>query len=258
MRSGGKIGPRIAGIVGDEITRRKVAILPHAQRVAVGALNTFMDGIGAEARRTGGDLYDLLLAADGLPGWARRMFEFGRRGHGQWSALMSHSILNGGVAQSVFTVFNNELAPAVYSILRANPNGLIDIGTAAAAVARRIVSHDDGAKEAVYQGLDGRRFDQLVRMAQSTPSPADGLDMLRRGIVNTDTVSDIFRDAGLRDDWWSGTSSWRKWNSRRINWPHWSPSACSPRKRRHRWLPRVAWSTRTFTSWSWATGNLRA
>ena len=202
MHSGGKIGPRIAGIVGDEITRRKVAILPHAQRVAVGALNAFMDGIGAEARRTGGDLYDLLLAQDGLPAWARRMLEFGRRGHGQWAALMSHSILNGGVSQSVFALINNELAPVIQNAIAANPQGLLDVGTLAQGVARRIIDRRHAESDASKQGISFSAFDHMVHLAQTTPALADALDMLRRGIVNTDTVSDIFRDAGLRDDWW--------------------------------------------------------
>lgn len=69
------------------------------------------------------------------------------------------------------------------------------------AVIRNIVTQDQGAHEASFAGVDGARFDQLVKLAGNAPDPTSLAVGLRRKLIDAATYDRGIRQGRLRDEW---------------------------------------------------------
>lgn len=200
-RVGARIGPRIAKLVADASIYTRMRMGPHNTRLAVHAVNEFLEQVSAEHQEHGAELWGKLTESDVAPEWARRVFGFLANGKGQWSALLGHAVVSAGVGTGLYALFNNELADVTGAIIATNPQAKIDPILVAQLVAQRKADRGHGAREAAFQGINGARFDQLVEFFTGSPSPDVAISLFRRGRIDEATMQHAFRDAMLDDRW---------------------------------------------------------
>jgi len=188
-RLGSKLGPRVAMLVSQSIvwTHTRLAKAKHA--VAMAVFHSMSDEISNEVHTTLGNVFAALHAAlpDDSP--AKPAVRFMHEETGQLSALAGTGLQASGLLSSIATIMNNELAPAVYDTVRSNPHMLPDIGTIAQMIASQRTDAATGVDAIAAQGIDNGWAENLVSLATQFPAVADGLDMLRRGIITSDQFS---------------------------------------------------------------------
>jgi hypothetical protein len=186
---GAKLGPRIAMLVVQAVAHAHVKLHDIKHRLAMAIFHSISDMISGEVHQTLGDIFAALH--DALPddSIAKASVHFMHTQTGQLQALAGTGLQASGLLSSVATIMNNELAPAVYDVVRTNPHMLPDAGTIAQLVASQRTDAATGVDAIAANGIDNGWAEAMVSLATSFPSMTDALEMLRRGIITSDQLA---------------------------------------------------------------------
>lgn len=84
-----------------------------------------------------------------------------------------------------------------------DPTRPIDPNSVAALVAQGAVLLDLGSKEASLTGISGKRFAELVTLAQRAPTYAEAQDLRRRNKITPEQLTHSFKKAQIEEQYWS-------------------------------------------------------
>jgi hypothetical protein len=193
---GDKVLPKITHAVRDVMIATKKAMLPWEHHIRVKATQDIIDRIGHEIADHYGPIAQKILDND--PGTlspeTRQFLEDSISGEHQLKAVTG--LLMGSAQSAIGLILSNELAPAIYPIVSANPNLDIDVQSAANSAAQGQTSYANAQQIAADQGINAGNFASLVDLARQYPSIADALDMYRRkDISETELMLCIERNA---------------------------------------------------------------
>lgn len=207
MQHGAKVGTRIAMLVSQAIisTHMKLAATKH--KLVMSLFHLMSDEISTEAQHVLGPTWEKLLADPNLHPDIKPHIEFLAHTKGQMSALSGTQLASGSIVGALAIVINNALEPAVAALLAADPNQIPDPGTLATMLSKSdVIPHGD-KMGFLLQGYNDLIADKWIDTARQYPSIADGLDMLRRGII-TDAQFDLLRQRnGMPEQF---ASAWRQ------------------------------------------------
>lgn len=188
-RSGGaKLGTRIAMLVSRAIVYTHQKLVGAKHTLAMAVFHSISDTISEEVHRTiGGTLTEMY---DGLPegSQSKALLKFMSQEYGQLQALLGYAASASGLTASVSTIMNNELAPVVYTSVFSNPHLIPDVQTIAQLATHGQISKEAGIVGIGENGIGAGWAQGMINMAATYPSITDSLEMLRRGLINTDAV----------------------------------------------------------------------
>jgi hypothetical protein len=185
-RWGAKLGPRVAMLVSQSIVYTHAKLLHVKHKLAMKVFHSISDEISNEVDVTLGPFLEKLhdLTPEDHPAYP--MVHFMHTATGQLKALAGTGLQISGLLGSVSAIMNNELAPVVYAYVGLNPHLLPDTGTLAELFASGQIPLGQAVSSFGDQGIDSGWAEAILRASLSYPTPADALDMLRRGIINDD------------------------------------------------------------------------
>lgn len=188
-RLGARLGPRIAMLVHQAIIHAHTQLSAVKHKLAMAIFHSISDMISGEVHQSLDPIMKMLH--EGLPDEspAKPAVQFMHTQTGQLQALAGTGLQASGLLNSISTIMNNELAPAVYANVFTNPHMLPDVGTIAQLVATGRIAPALGYGAIASQGIDNGWAANIISLAQTLPSVTDGLEMLRRGIITTDQFS---------------------------------------------------------------------
>ncbi|HEY6278454.1 MAG TPA: hypothetical protein VIX86_19235 [Streptosporangiaceae bacterium] len=118
-------------------------------------------------------------------------------GHHQWQAIAGFTA--GASASALSEVITNELAPAVYALVGANPHIEIDAQSAARSVAIGTTGYASGINALRHWGYQDQVGATYITLAQSWPSVGAILDMRNRGLISDAEAQTYLKRTGLPD-----------------------------------------------------------
>lgn len=104
--------------------------------------------------------------------------------------------LGGGQAAAAADL--NAIQQDAFNLL---PNRVLTPQTLAELVVKGAIQQGEGEGEATYSGINGSRFDALVRGTGNPPGPETVLTMVRRGILSVDAAMTAFRQGYLKTEY---------------------------------------------------------
>lgn len=165
-------------------THTRLAGIKH--KIAMAVFHAISDEISDEVDVTLGPMLSKLHDAIDESHPAYPYIHFMATERGQLKALAGTGAQISGLLGSISAIMNNELADTVYSIIHTNPHLLPDTSAILQMAAASLIS-DTEAQDAIgSQGISNGWSSNMLTLARSYPSPADGLEMLRRGLTNAD------------------------------------------------------------------------
>lgn len=94
-----------------------------------------------------------------------------------------------------------ELADLQQDSFKLDPSVALTPSEAAAAVVKGWLSLQEGASEAVMNGINGSRFQAMVDTTGNPPGPMDLVAMWRRGIIDAGRLDQGVREGYVRNEW---------------------------------------------------------
>lgn len=197
---GDKLGPKLSRLISQTIIATKRGLLPTEVRARAKASQQVIDDAGREVAEHYRPIVQLLLdvAGDELNPVVRQFLEDAMSGEHQLKAI--GGLLMGPATSALSIIISNELAPAVYKVVGANPSLDLDPQVAATAAAQRIIPYADGAGAAHDQGYGIGEFQTLYGLALNYPAITDALDMLRRGIIDGGEFNTLLQRNAVPDN----------------------------------------------------------
>lgn len=187
-RLGAKLGPRIAMLVHQSIIHAHASLLHLKHKLAMMVFHAISDEISDEVDVTLGPFLEMLHDSVTPDHPAYPSLHFMHTASGQLKALAGTGLQISGLLGSIATVMNNELADSVYGLVRTNPHLLPDPGLLVQMAASNLIPAQLAYDMIASQGINQGWSQNMLTMAFSSPSPVDGLEMMRRGLVNGDQV----------------------------------------------------------------------
>ena len=181
---GHKIGPRIAVIVSQAIVATHHKLLGAKHKLAMIIFRAISDEISEEVDHTLGPVLQDMKERYGEGGPMASFLDFMASGHGQWKAIVGTAASASGILSSVALILNNELFPAVYAAIASNPHSVPDQATLAQMGAGRVITSGDAIHGIAQNGYDSGWAEAMIQSELQFPSPADSIDMLRRGLIS--------------------------------------------------------------------------
>lgn len=183
---GTKLGPRIALLISRAIvlTHAKLATLKH--RIAMSVFHAISDEISEEVDTTLGPLLAKLHDSIDETHPAYPSIHFMHTVSGQLKALAGTGLQISGLLGSISAIMNNELADVVYAYIRLNPHLLPDVSTLLQMNAAALLDDAATADAIAAQGINSGWSQNMMLLAKSYPTVADGLEMMRRGLISRD------------------------------------------------------------------------
>lgn len=197
---GDRLGPKLARLFSQTYIATRRQLLPTEVRARQHATQNVIDDAGREVAEHYRPIVQLLLdvAGDSMRPEVRTFLEEAMSGEHQLKAI--GGLLMGPATSALSIIISNELAPAVYKVVGANPSLDLDPQTAATAAAQRIIPYADGAGAAHDQGYGVGEFQTLYNMALGYPAIADALEMLRRGAIDSGEFTTLLERNAVPDN----------------------------------------------------------
>jgi hypothetical protein len=183
---GTKLGPRVGSYVIEAITYTHARLVHLKHKLAMAVFHAISDEISEEVDVTLGPFLQKLhdQVPENHPAYPA--IHLMHTASGQLKALAGTGLQISGLLGSISAVMNNELADAVYGLIGSNPHLLPDTSTLLQLAAANLITPDQAKSGIAAQGIDGGWADAMLTATYSYPSVADGLEMMRRGIINRD------------------------------------------------------------------------
>lgn len=200
MRTGDKVGPRLAELIGNYTLAARRHMAPYEAQVHQAANWSNITRMGKEVADHWAPL--LRAAADVPDGqlhpamrtWLRQAASGKHQMHALGGILF-------GVAQGALgTAISNAVAPIAFEINRTGPNLAPDPGTLAQLVAARTMAWSDLSYWGRGQGLQDAFLQAMMEAAYSVPGAADLLDMLNRGDITEGQAVRMLERSGVHGE----------------------------------------------------------
>jgi len=186
---GTKLGPKLAMLVTQSVIYAHSRLAHVKHRVAMMVFHAISDEISEEVDVTMGPfiakLHDQLTPDHP----AYPAIHFLHTASGQLKAIAGSGLQISGLLGSISTVMNNELAPSVYGLVGSNPHLLPDVNTILQLAAAQQVSQASAIQAVADQGIDSGWANAMLTITKSWPDIQTGLELVRRGVINTDQVA---------------------------------------------------------------------
>jgi hypothetical protein len=194
--SGGRIGGRIAGLVGETMvsTRQRMAAFQRAQ--VAGHLDDFFDKVSGEIRHTTGPLFAPLADHPDMPADMKPLFQFMARGSGQWQTFLGQAIVGNVLGTGLGSLLDNILGPAVQALIASQPHSVLDPSTAAKAFTTGFTHGMDMDYEARKSGVPSTAFQVLTDLAYTRADVGTIIDALNKGTIDEATATVLFTRLG--------------------------------------------------------------
>lgn len=201
-RWGSKIGPRIAMLVSQSMvhTHSRLAALKH--KIAMSVFHAISNEISDEAEVTMGPLIAKMHDALTEDHPAYPLIHFMHTQRGQLKAIVGTGASMTGLLSALGTVMNNELAPVVYTFVASNPHLVPQVGDIANMYATGIINKGEATQAIASNGFDGGWASNYLDLAMNYPSFDVGLDLLRRGLIDTDALKTLMQRNGVPIAFW--------------------------------------------------------
>lgn len=183
---GSKLGPRVAMLVSQSIVYTHSKLLHLKHKLAMMVFHAISDEISEEVDVTLGPFLQQLHDTVPEDHPAFPGIHFMHTASGQLKALAGTGMQISGLLGTVSTVLNNALAPYVYNIVSQSPGMLPDQTTIVQAFASQMISREEGRGDLGGQGIQFDWADRMLTLGITRPSPADALEMVRRGLITDD------------------------------------------------------------------------
>lgn len=177
-------GQRVARLITDSMVEHMRKTSQVRARIAAEGANEFFRGMSREKRQHTAKLWEMFLGGEHTPPELETALEFIAHGQGELSELMGTLGLGQVVGSSIFSGIENALAPINQAWIAADPNGLLDPASAAAADVRGIENERDYAAEAAKFGLGTNRYNVMRLLSYQYPAAGEALTLLRRGFID--------------------------------------------------------------------------
>lgn len=194
---GGRVGPRVAGLVNRAIAEN-LNLTGHARaRIHAEGLNRFYRGIELERKAHARPLQSLFLGHEGTHPAAEQLLSFMANGSGELSSLLAERTLGAGFGAGIGQAISNLLSPVTQSLLYDAPLSIPDASTAAGMAASAILSEGEGIDVIRRSGLNEGWGAHLIEAAHTFPGLPELLELHRRGLINQAEVEHALRRGGL-------------------------------------------------------------
>jgi hypothetical protein len=190
---GHKLGPRLVDLMVKATLAARKGTAPLESRIMQTAIQALIDRAGHEVADLHAPLIQPLIDHEATSESTKEILRQVASGTHQWQALAGTRLVAGAGASAISTILSNELAPAVYQVVRLNPNLNLDQVTAAQAAAAGLIPTGEAARSSAELGYGSGESEALYRLAQTTPPP----DMLWE-LVNRGLMSEADAEAWLR------------------------------------------------------------
>lgn len=185
---GEKLGPRLASVARQHTLAVRNALAPVEAKIMAAGLQHVIDRAGLEWAQQYRPLYkELRKEHPGMASWLDDFVAQAESGQHQWQAIAGQIGLS-SAAGPLGEIIGNEIAPAVYRIVAANPNLILNAQTVAAAAAANIVSVPDQVATAAQNGNNEAIANVQRQLAQSIPGAAPLYDLYNRGLIDRQTL----------------------------------------------------------------------
>lgn len=197
---GAKVGTKVASVVSRSIVATHNKLLGVKHKLALAIFHSISDIISEEVHQSLDPI--LIRLHEDLPedSPAKSLLGFMANEVGQLQAGAGISMAAGSILGSLAILINNELSPSIREILHLNPHLLPDPNTVAQLWAKGIADEQSGADGITQQGINAAWATWMMQANLSYPDPTTALEMLRRGIIDTDTLVKWARLNGVPDD----------------------------------------------------------
>lgn len=185
-----KLGTRVAMLVSRAIISTHGGLHHLKHRLAMAVFHSISDEISDEVDITLGPFLDKMLAEMPEDHPALPAVTFMKNVSGQLKALAGTGLQISGLLGTISAIMNNELAPVVYANVSSNPHLLPDPSTILQLHAAGLI--DPGSADAAIrsQGIPSGWIANMMLLANTYPSIAEGLEMMRRGLATRDQVAE--------------------------------------------------------------------
>lgn len=201
---GGRIGARLAKLISDAMVHTNSQLGRTKSDVAHEVLTTFTNHVSDEVRSAMGPLFHKMANDPQTAEEIKPLLTHLATERGQAWGWIAGSATGAALGGGLLDLITNYLNPIVKPLIAAAPAATLDAQAAAIATQRGFVGLEQGRREAAYSGLDQDRFETLVQLAERPPTPAEVMELLRRGqIQHTTAVAHLRRngftigDAGM-------------------------------------------------------------
>jgi hypothetical protein len=201
---GGRIGARLAKLISDAMVHTNSQLGRTKSDVAHEVLTTFTNHVSDEVRSAMGPLFHKMANDPQTAEEIKPLLTHLATERGQAWGWIAGSATGAALGGGLLDLITNYLNPIVKPLIAAAPAATLDAQAAAIATQRGFVGLEEGRREAAYSGLDQDRFETLVQLAERPPTPAEVMELLRRGqIQHTTAVAHLRRngftlgDAGM-------------------------------------------------------------
>lgn len=194
-------GGKLAGKITEQLVRGKLStaerLAEHHTRLAMNVQEAFFGLTGSEIKRTIGPVWAQIADEPEFPQWARDTGDFLSRGHGQWQTLLAGGLTGAAMGSGLLQLFSNWLTPGIAAIMSKNPFIRLTPEQAAAVEVRGLNWGANLELEAAGQGLNAERYQAIKQLAVQTLSPADVVDLFRRGVFDRGDAKRYFNRIGM-------------------------------------------------------------
>jgi hypothetical protein len=204
---GVKTGTKIAMLMSQAMVSTHAKLLHIKHKLAMSIFHAISDEISSETQRVLGPYLENLLANPELHPDIRPHIEFLAHEHGQLSALAGTTLAASSILGSIAQITNNFLAPTVGSIIGGSPNLIPDASVLATIMARQGTIGGTDIWAFHYQGIKDDFAQEMIDAARQYPSPADALEMLRRGLISQAEFDLAIRRNAIPEQY---LSAWRR------------------------------------------------
>jgi hypothetical protein len=194
---GHKLGPRLSDVMVRATLATRKTLAPHEARLRQLAMQGIIDRAGLEVAQLHQPFIAQLLdsAGDQLPDHVAEHLRSIASGQHQWQALAGLTV--GGVSGAIGELLSNELAPAVYGIVRANPQLVPDAGTIARSAAQGTTGYAEAVSDLGKLGYNAGWAASIIDAAQAWPSVGVVQDLVNRGFISEATGITWLKRTGL-------------------------------------------------------------
>lgn len=185
---GAKIGTKVANVVSRSIVATHHKLIGVKHKLALAIFHSISDIISEEVHTSLDPI--LVKLYDELPDEspAKSLLGFMANEVGQLQAGAGISMVAGSLFGSLAILINNELSPSIREILHLNPHLLPDPGTIAQLWAKGIADEQSGADGITQQGFNAAWATWMMESNLQYPDPTTSLEMMRRGLIDSDTL----------------------------------------------------------------------
>lgn len=198
---GGHIGKALGSLLADTLTKHQQATLPGTQAAKFSLFSVIAERIEHASAEELTPVLGELLEAEELPEPARQLVRAALQPPAQDKVLVAIAAMIGAffvVTSAAAQPYGAMFAAAAW---RRQPVKRLTPEQLAVMRVRDVLPQGQAQSEAREGGIDGERFDFMVRATGNPPGVSDLLTAFRRGIINKARLEEGIKQSDLKIEW---------------------------------------------------------